>query len=292
MAVQEAVAQINQKADATITRLSARLFEIEQTIRSAHSEIEAFPKQREAIAAKLNSEREKLATLHAALKKAEAYAKVAIGTLGEKGAIKKVSDAKRALASGQKYFDAIEGQMRQEQDVADAREQEVHAHIATLQGEYSAIQAELHTTQIAKEQAHRELGELNYTAITDQLNERQRRIDELKAQLVALQVEHHDAVESSIQELADWVDHRSQLRKQYPAHDEMVDVLEHEIAYITALLRNAQSLAYNERLYSLFAVPVNELHYGEHLQRNPKALRSRLAELQTLLSEHQALLQQ
>jgi chromosome segregation ATPase len=287
----EAIEQINQKANETISRLQPRLSEIEQTIREAEKELATFPKQREQRAHTMDLERSKLTSLQGELNKAEAYAKVAMGTLGEKGAIKSVSKAKKAFESGQKHFNAIEAMCLKEQAEADAKEQELSAQIAYLQGEYAAIQAELHTTRIAKEQAHKELGQLTHTSITDQLRERQKRIDELKSQLVQLQVEQHDAVEEAIEKLSPWSDHRGSLRKQYPATDATSEVIEHEIAYIKSLLRNAQALPYNDQLFNLLAIPANELHYGEHLQRNPKALRSRLNELQTLLAQHQAMLQ-
>jgi hypothetical protein len=288
---QKAASEINQKAQEALARINARLPEIELAIRSYEEELGTFPQQRAARVERLNSERATLTSSQTALGKTEAYAKVAIGTLGDKNAIKAVSKAKYTLGQAQKHFDAIQSMLAKGQDVDDAREQELAAQVATLQSEYQSIQAEWQDVESARQQAHSELGAMKATAINDQLNTRQAQIDTLREQLVALQVEHHDDVEEAVKDLAPWPDHRSTLRQRFPGHDETVEVLQHEIAYISSLLRNSQTLIYNQHVFQLLAIPERELHYGENLSTNPKSLRSRLTELQTLLAQHQTSLQ-
>lgn len=292
---QSAAEQMITRADEAIAQLEQQLADVAQQITTAHVELEAFPQSRQGRATQHRDARDVLTRAGDAHIKATAYAKLAQGTLNEQASIKAVSTAQKEVKLAQEKLASIEQEIGKADQAADDREQELQATVETLQGEQTRLQGELYNLRDARRQAFQELGEQRYSVLQSQVTEHQRRIDELRSQLLAAQVEYHDYLESALPTMQDWREHRQAIRELVPAPEDATSrVVAASVVFMETLLRERFELKEQMRLPSfdtsnwlgLLTVDGNDLTLINDPVVKKERLQERLSTLKRLQSEY------
>jgi len=291
-----AAEQMVSKADETISQLEQQLADIAQQITSAYVEMETFPQGRQERTIRLQNARATLALADEAHTKAVNYAKLAQGTSNEQGAVKAVSIAQKDLQIAKEALAKIEQEIAEADQSDQTRERELSSAIQTLQAEQERLQAELHSTRDARRQAHQELGEQRHTAIMAQAQEYQKRVDELRSQLLAAQVEQFDYIESVLPTLTDWWELRRQVRSLIPVEDATSRVIDASLHFMDTLIRERNEIKVsnidmriprvNDLMISWMSFLVVSANEVEGLKMSTSRLQDRKEQLEYIQQEY------
>jgi hypothetical protein len=289
-----AAEQMVSKADETIAQLEHQLADVAQQIASAYVEMETFPQGRQERTIQLRDARDVLKQSEDAHIKAVAYAKLAQGTLNEQASIKAVSTAQKEVHLAKEALTQIEREVEEADQIATTREQELSSTLETLRAEQERLQSELYNTRDARMLAFAELGMQRYNVVQGQVVEHQARIDELRSQLLAAQVEYHDYLESALPTVQDWREHRQAIRELAPASEDPTGrVIASSVVFMETLLRERFQLKEQMRLpsfqanwLSLLIVDGDDLTYINDPVVKKERLENRLASLKRLQSEY------
>lgn len=299
MTTLEATQEIVTAGSQEVGDLATKLEGIAQEIRDVQADLDQIPLWRTYRREQREEAHAPVQTAETALIQASTRAKWAQGTLGEDEAVKAVSLAKRALGTVRKHYEQVQAETSKGDQAANAREQELRKHLAHLETEQASRQAELQGVQSAHKIAHSELGELKKTALVHGFEEKQRRVEELREELLSAQVELHDYHASALVELSDWPAQRKGLAQLRRPDDATYRVLEASLHYVDTLLADTSEVndvvhlptlhtPYHgySGLWNKIVIFHNEVIDNTH--KSPRLLQERRDLLQKLLDEYRA----
>jgi DNA repair exonuclease SbcCD ATPase subunit len=187
------------------------------------------------------------------------FAKLAQGTIREKDCLSQVAKTRKKLAEHKQSLQSLESEIAEAEQKSQAREQELTTTLQTLLAEQERIQAEIHGTQAAHGQAHEELGNHLHTTALQAYQERQKRIEDLKSQLVEAQAEQLDFHEAALKELAPWPELQSDIVRLKPPEDTVTRAIDASHYYAETMLQEIKALAPH------WKIPLPSLPSGHHI---------------------------
>ena len=236
------VEQIVSRGDETIAQIKHQIADVAQRITDVQTELAAIPLARDERVKRLQEAQTILMKAEFAHNQAIAYHKLAQDTVNEQQAIKQASSAKKELSAARKAMEKLEHESAEADQATDTRESELNTLLAQLQAEQERLQADLVHTRAAHRQSHQVLGEHKRDAIVAVYQNHQKRIDDLRSQLLEAQSDQLDFYERALQELEGWTDQQRDVRNLRPVDDHTSRTIAATIRYIDTLMADMDFL--------------------------------------------------
>jgi chromosome segregation ATPase len=207
---------ILERAAQQLATLAGKERELTTTLQEAENTLAAFLDAKEQATRDLATKQSALATLENAHAQAVQMAKLALATIRETHAVQQVAVLKKQVDTTRKEITTLE------KHLADEKEAKLHAQIGTLQRDLTALRAEIGQTSGAQAQATNELGNLKLQATLEQIGASSKRVDDLREQLLAAQVEQQEMLVQGIDVLQDHPEQATQLREALPVPEDAI----------------------------------------------------------------------
>jgi hypothetical protein len=262
---------ILERAAQQLATLAGKERELTTTLQEAENTLAAFLEAKEQATCDLATKQSALATLENAHAQAVQMAKLALATIRETHAVQQVAVLKKQVDTTRKEITTLE------KHLADEKEAKLHAQIGTLQRDLTALRAEIGQTSGAQAQATNELGNLKLQATLEQIGASSKRVDDLREQLLAAQIEQQEMLVQGIDVLQDHPEQATQLREALPVPEDAI-----------YRVVNAARLYFEVLAGELVYLPNNPTSQLPALPDNPEwankayAMLHQLPELQTL----------
>src|SRR3989442_4983900 len=186
-----------------------------------------------------------VASKQALLDQAAASAKLAHDTPSESKAIKNVSLLKKDLSQAQERL------AQAEQPDDQSSENELLDAINQAQDEQKRMADELRNVRHAHDQTLRHQAEKNHASLIQADIEHERRIDELKTQLVEAKAARLNLHSDAIQQLEGHPDLLQSLAARHPIDNAAIRMYEATLHYLDAFMENAHEVEMHAKLASL-----------------------------------------
>lgn len=249
----EAARQISVKASAEISNLHATLQQLREehiALSSEREQVQAGRAFRVDHLTQLHTGVDKLITTH---RDALSYASVAVGTAGESKSIHAVSQAEQAIEPARLHAERKTTEYRDLDTAATERLQEIDERLDRIASLTAEARSRLMDVERVRDRSVAELAQHTYDGLMEEYQVYQDRIDELKLEMITIQVERVQFLERASATLQPWPDvhlkftfvatpgvERSVAERQY--NDPTYRVLQSALNYIDVLLQDGKYL--------------------------------------------------
>lgn len=288
--------EIAARAEAETARIAEKLAQVEAQITAAQQELDAIPLARAERTERLSTAQRQVTTLAATHTEATTYARIADGN---QDAIRAVSAAAQDLDQARQELAQIAREAELAERRAQQREQELTAQLAQLREEHGIHHADLRNVEVIRDRTFTELGQAHYDEIMASYEQGQALIENLRTQLVAMQVKQAEQLDQAEETLKPWpaLVHKLRLMRGY--QDATTRVIDAAISYLECLLHERKDLKQDlpglESTKGMYywwkwlEIPANEMFgHTQHIKGNVSYLEDRLRQLKQLRTEYTA----
>lgn len=252
------------RADEQIAELVSIIAGLDQQLQDTQAELAQIHMDREARAVALQQAHEEAKQSGLDEAQASGYARLAQGTQREREAVKSAAQARKAHQTATAVLEKQQAEAAEAEASADEQERTLTDRLQQIQSDLAARRAELDALQLGRAQAVIELGEQRYAAIVAGHEQASARVDDLRRQLAAAQMDVYDYEQSALTELADHPDQRRAFLEMAPPEDSTARVIEATIQYAETMLADAgqvnASIPGVFNFWELFIIPPQQLN--------------------------------
>lgn len=225
-----------QSADEQLAALDTRLDTIKERLQTLTVAQDTLKQGQETSEQKQTEAQAAIAHYEGKHNQAEAYAKLAKGTLKERAAINAAAATRRELVKARETHEQQHESYNEHKLTISAQKTALQEQAIALGQELDALLQERKDLLSGREQAQAEMGTTKYWAHMEEYRVKQQVVEDLKAQLLTAEMDLHDTYTTALDDLRPWPAYQHGIRDLVLPDDEVLQAAHAAINYANAML--------------------------------------------------------